>query len=140
MTLNNFAVLYRAKGQNTQAETAYNEALEIYRNLSQTNPDVSLPDVAMTLNNLANLYSAKGQNTQAETAFDEALEIYRNLSQTNPDVYAHDLATTLVMGVVLFNKDKAVLKQAESLLEPISDLVKAKNLLEKIAQLRLDNE
>jgi tetratricopeptide (TPR) repeat protein len=89
---------------------------------------------------LANLYSAKGQNTQAETAFDEALEIYRNLSQTNPDVYALDLATTLVMGVVLFNKDKAVLKQAESLLEPISDLVKAKNLLEKIAQLRLDNE
>src|ERR1022692_4893838 len=41
-----------------EAETAWLEALSIYRRTAEANPEAFMPYVATTLNNLANLYSA----------------------------------------------------------------------------------
>jgi hypothetical protein len=40
----------------TKAQSAYEEALEIYRTLAKTNPDAYLSEMAMTLNGLGLLY------------------------------------------------------------------------------------
>ncbi|MBA2659035.1 MAG: tetratricopeptide repeat protein, partial [Nitrosospira sp.] len=55
VTLNNLALLQRARNEFTAAEAGYREALAIYRPLAEVNPQTWLPDVAVTLNNLANL-------------------------------------------------------------------------------------
>ncbi|SFV89425.1 TPR repeat-containing protein [hydrothermal vent metagenome] len=130
------AILYSDQDQNTQAEKAYDEALEIRRTLAKTNPDVYQPDVAMTLNNLAILYSKQNQNTQAEEAYDEALEIRRTLVKTNADVYGIDLANTLVMGVDLFNKPKSNLDEARRLLERFEPTARIQELFSYIEQLK----
>jgi tetratricopeptide (TPR) repeat protein len=41
--------LYRDNNAHTKAQSAYEEALEIYRTLAKTNPDAYLSEVAMTL-------------------------------------------------------------------------------------------
>jgi hypothetical protein len=40
----------------TKAQSAYEEALEIYRTLAKVSPDAYLSEVAMTLNNIGSLY------------------------------------------------------------------------------------
>ena len=79
----------------TQAEAEYNEALTIYRQLADNNPDAYLPDVAMTLNNLAILHDETNRHKKAEAEYNEALNIRRQLAEKNPDAYLPDVATTL---------------------------------------------
>ncbi|MGD1854323.1 MAG: hypothetical protein ACFB2W_08730 [Leptolyngbyaceae cyanobacterium] len=55
-TLNNLAVLQKAKNEYGAAQTNYEEALQVYRELAQENPRTYLPDVAMTLINLSIFY------------------------------------------------------------------------------------
>ena len=76
------------------AEEAYKEALEIYRELAEKRPDAYLPYLATTQNNLAVLYSNLRRFEDAEEAYKEALEIYRELAEKNPDAYLPDLAMT----------------------------------------------
>jgi tetratricopeptide (TPR) repeat protein len=52
-TLNNLALLHRAKNELAEAEAEFAEALEIRRKLADINPSAYLPDVAMTLINVA---------------------------------------------------------------------------------------
>ncbi|MCX6580057.1 MAG: tetratricopeptide repeat protein [Candidatus Aminicenantes bacterium] len=93
--LNSLGNLYSKTTRLTEAEKAYDEALEIRRKLAETNPSVYLPGVAKTLNNLGVLYSNTRRLTKAETAFTEALGIYRKLAETNPSAYLPDVAMTL---------------------------------------------
>ncbi|MCL2661455.1 MAG: tetratricopeptide repeat protein, partial [Acidobacteriaceae bacterium] len=51
--LNNLAILYSDTNRMEKAESAYDEALKIRRELAESSPDVYRPDVASTLNNLA---------------------------------------------------------------------------------------
>ncbi len=53
---NNLGLQYYANQKMPQAEAAYNEALKIYRQLAEKNPDAFLPYVAGTLNNLGEYY------------------------------------------------------------------------------------
>ncbi|WP_420798471.1 tetratricopeptide repeat protein [Paraburkholderia hospita] len=53
--LNERGVLYKDTQRLTEAESAFREALDIYRNLAEANPSVYGPDVTLTLNNLAAL-------------------------------------------------------------------------------------
>ena len=78
-----------------QAEGAYNEALNIYRQLADKNPDAFLPDVAVTLNNLGAFYLTNQKMAQAEGAYNEALKIRRQLADKNPDAFLPGLAITL---------------------------------------------
>ncbi|SMG65023.1 hypothetical protein BMETH_296311391541, partial [methanotrophic bacterial endosymbiont of Bathymodiolus sp.] len=45
-------VLYSGNNAHTKAQSAYEEALEIYRTLAKVSPDAYLSEVAMTLNNI----------------------------------------------------------------------------------------
>lgn len=55
-TLNNLAVLQRAKNEFEKAEASYEEALSIRRELARLNPQTYLPDVGMTLINMGIYY------------------------------------------------------------------------------------
>ncbi|NHQ60588.1 tetratricopeptide repeat protein [Chlorobium sp. BLA1] len=94
-TLNNLAILQKAKNDYGTAEEGYKEALAVYRQLAETNPQTYLPDVAMTLNNLAVLQSHQNDYGTAEEGYKEALAVYRQLAETNPQTYLPDVATTL---------------------------------------------
>jgi tetratricopeptide (TPR) repeat protein len=49
MALNSLGLLYYSNNAHTKAQSAYEEALEIYRTLARTNPDAYIIDVANTL-------------------------------------------------------------------------------------------
>jgi tetratricopeptide (TPR) repeat protein len=111
-TLNNLAILYRATQRIKEAEEAYREALSIYRELAQANPEAYRPYVATTLNNLALLYSDTQRMKEAEEAYREALSIRRELAQANPEAYLPDVAMTL-NNLALLYSDTQRMKQAE---------------------------
>ena len=56
MTLNNLANLHCEKNEFPEAEAAYEEALQIRRDLANVNPQTYLPHVAMTTVNLSIFY------------------------------------------------------------------------------------
>src|SRR5665647_2551197 len=83
-TLNNLAILHANREILDQAETGFIEALKIYRDLAQSNPQIFMPEMAMTLSNLAHVHMETDNLDQAETEYTEALNIYQNLIQLNP--------------------------------------------------------
>ncbi|MBP6812036.1 MAG: tetratricopeptide repeat protein [Saprospiraceae bacterium] len=115
---NLFAYAYFLQNHNqySQAQPLYEEALQIYRQLAQQNPQTYLPDVAMTLNNLANLYSDRNEFSQAQPLYEEALQIYRQLAQQNPQTYLPDVAMTLNNLAILY-KARNEFSQAQPLYE-----------------------
>ena len=105
--LNNLGILLSANNEMGGAKKAYEEALQIRRQLAEKNPDVYLPDVATTLNNLGTLFHAKKEMSGAKKAYDEALQIRRQLAEKNPDAYLPHVATTLNnLGVLLKDNDE----------------------------------
>ncbi|MFQ5342117.1 MAG: CHAT domain-containing protein [Anaerolineae bacterium] len=84
-----------ALGRRGEALAATQEAVELYRQLAQHNPDAFLPDLAMSLNNLGIRLSNLGRRGEALAATQEAVEIRRQLAQHNPDAFLPDLATSL---------------------------------------------
>jgi tetratricopeptide (TPR) repeat protein len=77
------------------AVEAYEEALAIYRQLAQQQPQVYEPYLATTLNNLGNALSDLRRLEAAVEAYQQALAIRRRLAQQQPQVYEPYLATTL---------------------------------------------
>jgi hypothetical protein len=51
-TLNNLGVLHNEQNRMEESRKEFDEALKLRRDLTQTNPEVYLPDLAETLNNL----------------------------------------------------------------------------------------
>ena len=76
------------------AEKAYTEALNSYKDLAKKSPDAYLPDVAMTQNNLGILYNNLGKFEDAEKAYTEALNSYKDLAKKSPDAYLPYVAMT----------------------------------------------
>ncbi len=64
MTLNNLAILHSAINELSKAEQGCTEALEIYRQLANENPQAYLPDVAETLINLGIYYINGNKNKE----------------------------------------------------------------------------
>ncbi|MCP3722582.1 tetratricopeptide repeat protein [Paraburkholderia sp. CNPSo 3272] len=93
--LNNFGLLYSDTQRLTEAETAYQEAQGMSREMAETNPAAYLPDVANTLINLGNLYRSTQRLSEAETAYQEAQAISRKMAETNPAAYLPDVASAL---------------------------------------------
>jgi len=80
--LNDVAYYLKARGQYAVAESRYQQALEIRRQVLGEQH----PDFASSLNNLAALYGATGRYEQAEPLYQQALEISRQvLGEQHPD-------------------------------------------------------
>ena len=69
------------------AEDAYKEAMEIYKELTNKNPEAYLRDVAMIQNNLGVLYGNLGRIEEAETAYKEVLKIYNETADKSTEAY-----------------------------------------------------
>lgn len=81
LTLNNLAILHKAKNEFGRAEDEFSEALTLYRNLANSNPSVYLLYVAKTLNNLAILHETINKTDLAEREFAEAQAIRKEIEK-----------------------------------------------------------
>ena len=93
MTLNNLGILNSEQNRKPEARKACEEALKIYRELAQNNPEVYLPYVASTINNLGVLNREQNRKEEARKAYEEALKTYRELAQNSPEVYLSYVAS-----------------------------------------------
>ena len=93
--LANLARLHKNINYYDNAEREYTNALEIFRRLAESSPEIYNPFVAQTLNNLASLHYDLNRPAVAECGFDEALSIYHRLALSNPDCFDSEVADTL---------------------------------------------
>ncbi len=107
-----YAKFLQAHNQYIPATPLYEEALERYRSLVQSNPQAFLPNVAKTLNNLAALSWKKNKLEKAQEDFEEALAIYRPLVESNPQTFLPDLAKTL-NNLAILHSTKIEMDQAQ---------------------------
>lgn len=89
------ALFMQSQHQYDKALKCYENILVVFRQLSEKDPNVYMPDVATTLNNIGNLFSDKNEMSNARHAYEEALRIRRILCEKNPDVYLPDVAHAL---------------------------------------------
>jgi tetratricopeptide (TPR) repeat protein/nucleoside phosphorylase len=82
-------------GRREEALKATQEAVEVYRALSQRRPDAFQPSLAASLNNLGNRLSELGRREEGLKAMQEAVELRRAQSQRQPDAFQPDLAMSL---------------------------------------------
>jgi tetratricopeptide (TPR) repeat protein len=71
-----------------EAGEEYEEALKIYHELAQKEPETYLPYLAATLNNLGILDRAQNRPEEARKAFEEALKIYEAFAKQDPDQFS----------------------------------------------------
>lgn len=93
--LNNLALLQRDMHDYKSARNSLKEALVIFRDFLESNPDAYLPHVATALNNLAVLQKEMDEYELAKKGYADALSIRRELSESNPDVFLPSVAATL---------------------------------------------
>ena len=84
-TFNSLGVLDRDQSQVEEARDALAEALQIYRELAEKNPETYRSELAETLNNLGLLDSNHGRLEEARKEYVEALQIRRELAEKNPE-------------------------------------------------------
>ncbi len=94
-SVNNLSIRLSDLGHREEALVAGQEAVDVYRELSQSRPDAFQPDLAMSLNNLSNRLSVLGRREEALEAVQDAVAIRRNLSQSRPDAFQWELAISL---------------------------------------------
>jgi len=104
-----------------EAEAAYQEALDILRQLAKANPAAYQADVAETLNNLAILFKNNERMKEAQAAYQEALEIYRQLAKADSAAYLPDVALTLNNLTTLY-KDTQRTEEAEAAFREALDI------------------
>jgi hypothetical protein len=75
-----------------EAESAYQESLQIRQKLAKLDPQAYKPDLAMTLNGLGSFYLLTRRPQQAAMTFRQALDIYSDLALVNPAVYRQNVA------------------------------------------------
>ncbi len=95
MVLNYLASLHDDLNRKDEAEQEYQKALEIRRELAESNRDAYIVYVAETLNNLAILHDGLTHYDVAEREYLEALKIYRELAKNNRNACVGDVAKTL---------------------------------------------
>ncbi|CAF4659591.1 unnamed protein product [Rotaria sp. Silwood1] len=139
LSYNGEAILHQNKNEYTKAEQEYVEALDIYRKLAKTQPQVYLPGVAMTLNNLANLHKNKNEYTKAEQEYVEALDIYRKLAKTQPQVYLPDVAMTLNNLAILHKNKNEYTKAEQEYVEALNIYIKLAKTQPQVYSIRLAN-
>jgi tetratricopeptide (TPR) repeat protein len=126
MTLTNLGVLYRDMQQLSESAHASQEALDIYRQLAEDNPQAYLPYLAGTLNNLGELYYNLGvlyrdtkRLSASEQAFQEPLITFRQLAEDNPQAYLPDVALMLNNLGVLYRDTNRLSASEQALQEAL---------------------
>lgn len=124
------------KSAKVNPQTSYNEALTIGRELTESNPEIYLPEVGMTLTNLAFLQSVKKEFEKAESSYEEALSIYRKLAEANSQIYLPYLAQTQINMSIYFltskidkNKSLQLVDEAITSLLPFQEIPYIQNYL-----------
>jgi len=110
--LNNRANLQCTINEYKQAETAYQEVLEIYQKLAKVNPQIYSPYIAGVLNNLGLLHSAKNEFKQSEQFYLTALEMRRKFAKVDSETHLSGVAETL-NNLGLLQSAKNEFKEAE---------------------------
>ena len=95
LTLNNLGNLQTQQNDYPAALQSFEEALNTYQTLAQTNPATYLPYIANTLSNLGILQQEQNDYPAALQSYEEALTIRRTLAQTNAATYLPTIADTL---------------------------------------------
>ncbi|MFD0260955.1 tetratricopeptide repeat protein [Kitasatospora indigofera] len=95
MSLNNLSIRLTDVGQQLAGLAAGEEALGLYRALTEANPDAHQPDLARTLNNLSVYLGEVGRRAEGLAAVQEAVAIRRALARANPDLFGPDLQQSL---------------------------------------------
>jgi hypothetical protein len=88
----NLAVALSEAGQDAEAVTVAEQAVEITRGVAGSGLDSDRAALADALNNLGFLHARQGQVSIAEAAVEEAGEIYRELVRRHPGLYEDGLA------------------------------------------------
>jgi tetratricopeptide (TPR) repeat protein len=106
-------------GRREEALAPSQEAVDIYRRLVQTQPDVFFPNLATSLNNFGIRLSNLGRLEEALAISQEAVDIRRRLAQTRPEASLPNLAHNLnSLGIRLSNlgrHEEALAASQESL-------------------------
>jgi tetratricopeptide (TPR) repeat protein len=122
--LHNLANRLSDLGRLEAALAASEEAVELYRYLAASHPDVFLPELASSLNNLFAHLNALGK-WEAPAAIEEAVELYRDLAASRPDAFRPDLAmslNSLSTGLRSLGRLEAALAASEEAVEFYRDL------------------
>ncbi|MDQ2709438.1 MAG: tetratricopeptide repeat protein, partial [Actinomycetota bacterium] len=91
-SVHNLAVRLAEVGRRAEGLTAAQEAVDLRRELLESNRDAYLPNLAMSVNNLAIRLGEAGRRAEGLTAAQEAVDLYRELVESNRDAYLPDLA------------------------------------------------
>jgi tetratricopeptide (TPR) repeat protein len=110
-TRNNLGIPDRDQNRMEDARKEYEEALKIYRELAQRNPETYLPYVTTMLNNVGNLDSAQDRMKEGREKYEEALKIYRELAHKGPETYLPYVAATL-NNVGMLDRDQNRIEEA----------------------------
>ena len=105
--MNNLGLLYERRGNNTESERMYRQALDLYQQLDKGTSDCSA-DYAATLTNLSALYYNNGTNGNEVLGYlDESINVYRRLAVDDPRQYTPMLAVALNdISVCLFSMNR----------------------------------
>ena len=101
ITLNELGDLYRATQRVPEAETAFRDALDVFRDLAQADPGAYSLHIAIVLGNLGSLYIDLRRMPEAESSLDQALAAFRELARHHPEQHLPRVATSLSnLGIV----------------------------------------
>ncbi|MER5466381.1 tetratricopeptide repeat protein, partial [Streptomyces sp. NPDC002668] len=81
----NLSVRLGELGRREEAFAAIDEAVQVYRDLTRSDPDAFQRDLAGSLNNLSIRLGELGRREEAFAAIDEAVQVYRDLTRSDPD-------------------------------------------------------
>lgn len=92
----NIGLCYSKMGRRWDSESSYNEAITIFRQLTEESPfdDDYKDGLALVFISIGNLYFNTQRYDASEKAYLESLEIYRQLAEKNT-YYEHNLAMVL---------------------------------------------
>ncbi|WP_406062929.1 hypothetical protein [Micromonospora sp. NBC_00860] len=93
--LTNLAVIEAHLGRGTEALATVRDAERIWRRLTDEEPSVYRPELALTLNTVSLRHAELGQMNAAVTAAEESVGIFRNLVRANMVAFELDLAAVL---------------------------------------------
>ncbi|MCH4156394.1 MAG: tetratricopeptide repeat protein [Muribaculaceae bacterium] len=94
-TFNNLGLVYSDIGDTAKAEFYYLKSLELFNQISSTNTDAFLKDIATVLNNLGEMYFMQNKFSKSEEYYTKALQIDRELSADGNNSSKEDLAQLL---------------------------------------------
>ena len=70
---------------------AAQEAVDLRRELAESNRDAYLPNLAGSVNNLAIQLAEAGRRAEGLAAAQEAVELYHELADVSPDVFGPEV-------------------------------------------------